>query len=247
MSRLSNYFRPVLAGVGEQVPWIAPVFGAVALALFGNYLYDVARTYGGFVAAPFVAFLFLAVGSGVIATTTWRQERLRGLPNYAVADKSNPPKHQGLIVLVSSAEVVQKAIEYHLPELKCCWLIVTPAVAIQKIATEVQAKFPSGPVFKVRQIPNEYDTTACLALVGHILSHEAPSQGISRENVIADITGGTKPMTAAAVVACLEGGYAMQHVPAQFKQEGGRLVERVPLDPIQIVIAPVKATDRRQA
>ena len=49
--------------------------------------------------------------------------------------------------------------------------------------------------------------------------------GISAPSIIADITGGTKPMTTALVLACLNGEppLDLEHVPTRFEVNYHRL------------------------
>ena len=64
-----------------------------------------------------------------------------------------------------------------------------------------------------------------------IYQREASRQGISSKQVIADITGGTKPMTMGMIIACLQGDYSIQHVPTAHNATGQ---PTGPLPPIQI-------------
>jgi hypothetical protein len=67
--------------------------------------------------------------------------------------------------------------------------------------------------------------------VRDVYQREASRLGISPKQVIADITGGTKPMTMGMIVACLEGDYPIEHVPTAFNAAGQ---PTGPLPPIQI-------------
>ena len=66
-----------------------------------------------------------------------------------------------------------------------------------------------------------------------IYRQEATRLGLAPDDVIADITGGTKPMTMGMIVACLEGGHPIEHVPTAFNAAGQ---PTGPLPPIQIVV-----------
>ena len=225
--------------VEEGMPWFLPVVGAVFLSLFVNFVFELLRVYSGLWAVGLFLGLLLLAGVTFIAVYDYRMRRILRARSYKLADRPNPPPCEGLVILTGAHQVLEKAIEYHLPHLKHCWMISTPEFL--KVAAEVQEKYKGRLQFHLLEIADEYDTDGCFELVKSIFAVEAMKHGLAPEQVIADITGGTKPMTAAMVVACLDGGYAIEHIPAQFRWEGSRRVPVAPLDPIQIVIQREKA------
>ncbi len=142
----------------------------------------------------------------------------------------HPDQHRGLIFLFSREETLRAAIQYHRPVLEHCWLLVTPQM--QERAARFASAFTSLG-FSIRAIGDHYDANACYRTVRDVYRREAVRVGIPPEQVIADITGGTKPMTMGVVVACLEGGYPIEHVPTAFDAAGQ---PTGPLPPIQIVV-----------
>jgi len=233
MKRLIRYARALLL-VEEGVPWFLPVMGTVILSLLVSFLFELLRVYSGLWAVALFLALLLLVGVIFIAAYDYHVRRVLRARSYELTDRPSPPQCEGLVILVGARQVLERAIEYHLPRLKHCWMISTPEFL--KIAAQVQEKYKGRLQFHLLEIANEYDTDGCFDLVKEIFSVGAMRHGLAPEQLIADITGGTKPMTAAMVVACLDGGYAIEHIPAQFRWEGGRRVPVAPLDPIQIVI-----------
>lgn len=78
-----------------------------------------------------------------------------------------------------------------------------------------------------------YATRECYEIVRKILEVDGPAIGLAGNEIAADITGGTKVMTAAMVLACDDAkADVLEHVPATF-QDGKPLYA---LTPIQIVI-----------
>jgi hypothetical protein len=67
---------------------------------------------------------------------------------------------------------------------------------------------------------DRYDSQGCYRTVLQIYREEAPRHGLAPQDVVADITGGTKPMSLGMVVACLTGGYPIEHVPTAFDADG---------------------------
>lgn len=236
MSRWTRYFK-ALVQIEEGMPWFLPVFGAVLLSIFANLAYDLLKAYGGLVAAGIVLGLIVGVATLMIALYDF-QRRQQAKQNLEPLDKPHPQPRKGLVILVSNAPVVKKAIDYHLPALEYCWLITTPQTATlgANIQTEYDGRIKCFP----RGIENELDSEGCYHLVSAIYD-EARRSGLQTAEMIADITGGTKPMTTALVLACVshEPPLDLQHVPTKYQTVDGKRVYTDPLDPIQIVIKRV--------
>jgi hypothetical protein len=210
------------------VPWFGPVISAVLVALLVNILTEALTAWGGlWLGWGAVAILALATVAFAHAYTV-SESRRRGQGLGPIADLPNPHKHQGLIFLFSREETLREAIQYHQPTLEHCWLLVTPEMRDR--AAKALGHFPDLP-FTLHALGDRYDSQACYQAVLDIYRREAPRQGISPEQVIADITGGTKPMTMGMIVACLEGDYPIEHVPTAFDAAGQ---PTGPLPPIQI-------------
>ncbi len=232
MNQWIRYLKTLLQNENET-PWAIPVFGAVLLSVFANLAYDFFKEFGGIIAAAILLSLFFIAGIALVALFEYQRQRRR--QSLKPIDKPRPAKHKGLIILVSSAPVVKKAIAYHLPELEYCWLITTPQTAV--LGAEIQKEFLDRVKCVPRGIENELDSEGCYHLVAAIYQ-EAPRLGLSPSSIIADITGGTKPMTTALVLACLNGEppLDLEHVPTHYEMKDGKRVYTEPLDPIQIEI-----------
>ena len=142
----------------------------------------------------------------------------------------NPPQGQGLIFLFSRKDTLREAIAYHRPGLRHCWLLVTPEMQAQ--AASVVGQY-SDLTFTLHPLSGRYDSQGCYRTIASIYREEAPRRGIAPRQVVADITGGTKPMTLGMIVACLEGDYPLEHVPTAFDAAGH---PTGPLPPIQLVV-----------
>ncbi|HID61243.1 MAG TPA: hypothetical protein EYP49_00635 [Anaerolineae bacterium] len=224
----SKYIREPFLRALTEVPWFGPVVSAVLVALLVNILTEALTTWGGLwlgwavvgvLAAATVAFVYAYHLSET-------RRRRRGLG--PLIDLPNPEKHQGLIFLFSREDTLREAIKYHRPALEHCWLLVTPEMRDQ--AARALDHFPDLP-FTLHPLGDRYDSQTCYETVRDIYRREAPRLGIPPERVIADITGGTKPMTLGMIVACLEGDYPIEHVPTAFDTTGR---PTGPLPPIQI-------------
>ncbi|MBL7202412.1 MAG: hypothetical protein ISS56_19935 [Anaerolineae bacterium] len=221
--------EPVLRALIE-VTWFGPVVSAVLVALLVNLLTEALTAWGGlWLGWGFVALLAVATMVFVYAYAAGESRR-RGRGLGPIADRPNPPRAPGLIAMLSREETLREAIDHHRPELSHCWLLVTPEM--QEQAARVVSHYPDLP-FTLHALADRYDTQGCYRIVSGIYQDEAPRQGLDPRRVIADITGGTKPMALGMIVACLEGEYSIEHVPTVYDA-----LQRPigPLPPIQIVV-----------
>jgi hypothetical protein len=215
--------------VVADVPWFGPTVSAVLLASLINVLTSTLFEWGGTLLAWVFILLLVVLAAGFIYSYNHSYNRwIRNLG--PIADIDPPPQYPGLIALVSRRETTRAAIQYHLPALKHCWLIVTPEM--QAIVGSLIEEFP-GLRVSILSISNLYNAQACYEIIRHIYQQGAQDVGLAPGQVIADITGGTKPMTMGMIVACLEGSYPIEHVPTQFDSTGSPLK---PLPPIQIQV-----------
>jgi len=214
----------------RQVPWFGPVLSAVLVALLVNLLTEALTTWGGlWLGWAAVALLSLATLAFVYAYSV-SESRRRGRGLGPIVDRPNPPQAQGLIFMFSREDTLREAIAYHRPALRHCWLLVTPEM--RNAAASAIAQYPDLS-FTLHPLDDRYDSQGCYRTVLHIYAEEAPRHGLPPDQVIADITGGTKPMSLGMTVACLEGNYSIEHVPTAFDAAGR---PTGPLPPIQIVI-----------
>jgi len=222
--RLSEAFQRTLA----EVPWFGPVISAVLVAMLVNLLTDTLVAYIGTLFAWVILFvLVILIIMFFYAYDTGQRRRRHNLG--PVKDLPHPACQRGLIFMFSNEATLREAIQYHQPRLEHCWLLVTQQT--QAEADRLKGQF-SGVNFDDVFIPGLYNTQACYQAVRDIYQREAPRLGFMPGEIVADITGGTKPMTVGMLLACMEGGYPIEHVPAQY--DGKRVVG--PLPPIEIRI-----------
>jgi hypothetical protein len=231
----AKYVREPFLRVLTEVPWFGPVVSAVLVALLVNILTEALTAWGGlWLGWGAVAVLALATVAFAHAYTV-SESRRRGRGLGPLAAFPHPQRHRGLIFLFSREDTLREAIQYHQPTLEHCWLLVTPEMRDR--ATSVVSRFPDLP-FTIHPLGDRYDSQACYQTVLDIYQRGASHQGIPPKQVIADITGGTKPMTMGMIVACLEGDYPIEHVPTAFDAAGQ---PTGPLPPIQIRVQLQKA------
>jgi hypothetical protein len=224
----AKYVREPFLRALTEVPWFGPVVSAVLVALLVNILTEALTAWGGlWLGWGAVAVLALATVAFAHAyTVSESRRRMRGLGPLAAFP--HPERYRGLVFLFSREDTLREAVQYHQPTLEHCWLLVTPEMRDR--AASVVSRFPDLP-FTIHPLGDRYDSQACYQTILDIYQRGASRQGIPPQQVIADITGGTKPMTMGMIVACLEGDYPIEHVPTAFNAAGE---PTGPLPPIQI-------------
>ncbi len=166
----------------------------------------------------------LAVGLWVLLRALEKQTPLELVPK-----EERPLRFPGLIVLVGTGrkDVEPKklshnsAIEYHLDReeaggepVRVCWLIATGGVTgSMSVAQKVQERYGSRcDKMIIRVLNSPIDVQEAYLLVRRIYAEEAAEHGLAPEQIIADFTGGTKPMSAGMVLACRGGRWPMQYM-----------------------------------
>lgn len=222
----------------SQLPWFGFVLTTVLIAAAVNIL--TAIIVEAFGVGWALLFLLVAVASTVLFVNAYayrfRQQLIQG--ERIIGDKPHPAPRPGLIVLVTGAPTLYKAIDYHRPALKHLWLIVTPEMrdATGRLRTYAES---FGITCHPLDLEQEYDANLCYRLVRQVYDVAAVPHELTRNEIIADMTGGTKPMTAGMVLACSDLNAPLQHVPTQFVG-GGQ--PTVPLDPIEVLIGRTSRT-----
>lgn len=210
------------------------VVGTATLTVGLTVLYDTVKDLLGLAGAWALALALIALSLAVIA---WQARRARSANAVDISVDEQPSKRVGLIVLVSPHRATAPAaISYHLGTLRTCWLIASQDSL--DVAKELQAEF-AGQIehiyfgSKYLVDPDEVEDT--YDLVTRILENEAPAEGILARQIIADITGGLKPMTAGMALACLAKNRDMQYMKAR-RNEKGEPGRAVPSEPVRIDI-----------
>lgn len=155
----------------------------------------------------------LVVGLWVLNLALDREE-----PVELVPEEERPPRYPGLIVLVGTGRKGagpeelshQPAIEYHLEReeagsepLRVCWLIATGGLmGSVPVARQVRSRYSDRCQMHLRVLADAFDVEEAYHLAHRIYTQEATECGLTPDQIIADFTGGTKPMSAGVILAC---------------------------------------------
>jgi hypothetical protein len=215
----------------SQASWFGFVLTTILLASLVNVATSVLiEVSGSTITLIVMAFVTLAalIYANVYAYRV-HDWTLKG--RQIIGGHKSPAPCPGLILMVTRAPTMRKAIEYHAVALKHLWLIVTPDM--ENAANELRELARRNEIHPHNEeLAEPFDADACYHVVRRIYEEQVAALKLPRSAVIADITGGTKPMTAGMVLACTNLGARLEHVPAYFA-DGKALT---PLDPIEIVL-----------
>jgi hypothetical protein len=209
------------------------LLGAVLVAVMGNMASDLLKSYVGdgrlglwmiFVVSSVILLLLVAA---IYAAGVFRA-MLTSRNVYRFLDKPNPAPRKGLIAFVSLTQRahLDRAIAYHRETLKRLWLIATQEAQVR--AAQIVAEYnKSGVQISIVPLSEEWDLIKTKETVDQIFTEQL--DGLAEEDIIADFTGGTKPMTVGMVFACLTPSRSLQYVPAEYDRDRGV----TPHDPIE--------------
>lgn len=150
-----------------------------------------------------------------------------------VNEELKPAKKIGLILLVGPSKgSAPAAINYHIPDLKVCWLIGTTE-SLNTIQSLIQAYPQVSFIWGEKYLVNPDEIASTFQIVSNILTKEILAHGMNLNEIIGDITGGLKPMSAGVSLACSNSRCNMQYMKAP-RDENGYIIRGAEPDPVKI-------------
>ena len=231
--------KTLLEFVNPERSFLRYMIGTAALTVVVQILYDLAKTPCGILGGIILALLLI----GVVGLLLWidqrNRERITGLKLEDVP--INP--HPGLIMMISphNKDVPLKVIEHHQLALKHCWLVATKDsldTAIE-LAADIRHRWPSIRVHDAEPgdlVDPDYSQGTWQRVENIYV--EAREWGLKEDDIVADITGGLKPMTAGMAIACLPRNRPMQYLKTIRDEEG----KPIPDAPTVVMKISIKAS-----
>lgn len=208
----SDLIRPFL---DPRVPWLFLV-GSLALAVLGNALSELLTNIFG-ATLPFLIGLIVSAIAIFLFVFTRFQRLVRAFnqpKRTAIPPEQQAPPHAGLILPIglNSSGAEESIIRWHLQglNLRHCWLLITPQVEthakfgdLKQLLLEQNVRIHPILLRDAEQSNQIYDRV-CAAI------DEARTIGEAMP-LIADITAGTKPMSAGTLLACQDEGIPIHY------------------------------------
>lgn len=145
--------------------------------------------------------------------TEEKKELIDKIGEIGSLDNLNTAKLEELYRVIGIGQTL-RAIVYHLKELEVCWLLFTEASKEGKdVVTFFIEKISSGLVNVVpTHIDNPYVMNDTYKRVNVIYEKGLEEFNLQEKDVIADITGGTAPMSSGIILACISSDRNIQYV-----------------------------------
>ncbi|MCP4426847.1 MAG: hypothetical protein GY803_20355 [Chloroflexi bacterium] len=220
--RLQPFFDP-----NRSIPLF--LLGTAVTSLILQVAYDYANNPGQWQGGYWVALI--AIVTTVAAwLRLWRQR-----PGQVDIRKERQPRPRRGLILLAGPTVASNpaAITYHQNSLTHCWILSTH----QSATTAADLFSQYGNQFDVQHGPNytvdAEDLTSTYKVVMRILTQELRTSGLGSIDIIADMTGGAKPMTSGMVMACLAQRVPLQYIKAQ-RDDQGKVIYGAWGEPIRI-------------
>ena len=227
MRRRAEFLDVFLRGAGPSLELLAAfALGLLVVAILGSLFYDLLTAPLDNLSVAWRPAIAAGVLTG-LAYLLYRRDRRQGRGVQAVVDESQKaPPHPGLIWLFGPGpfEHLLFALGHHRERggASHCWLVMQDSEPVrQALARLSQRLLDEGvkthlhPVY----IP-QLGVEPAYRAVRTVFEREAAEEGLEPDQVIADITGGTKPLTAGMVLAALTTGRAIEYVESNRDAEG---------------------------
>ena len=223
----AEFLDALLRGAGPSLELLgAFALGLLVVGLLGDLTYDLLTAPADSLSIAWRPVAAAAVFTG-LAYLLYRRDRRHGRAVRATVDESRlAPPHAGLIWLFGPGpfEHLLSALDHHRKDggATHCWLVMQDIKPVREAFARLSQQLLEQEVETQLHLSyiKELDVQAAYQAVRAIFQREAAEIGLHPGQVIADITGGTKPLTAGMVLAALTTGGAMEYVESERDAEG---------------------------
>jgi len=228
MKSLKDFFNP-------ERSLLYFFLGTAALTIFIQIVYDIFKEYlglwGGIGLAVLLVLILLSI---IYIERRWLRKVMQPIQDLGI------DSHPGLILLISpkNTEVPLRSVTHHASKLKYCWLIATSQslATAQEVKAAINNRFPNvivnNPDDCLVDPENIESTFNKVDLIFHLGTKD---YGLPENEIVADITGGLKPMTAGMALACFTLDRKMQYMKTLRDEYGDPLKGESPI-PVQITL-----------
>jgi hypothetical protein len=227
MKRRAEFLDVFLRSAGPSFELLgAFALGLLVVGLLANLGYDLLAAPADNLPGAWRPAVAAAILTS-LAYLLYRRDRRRGRVVRALVDESRlAPPHPGLIWLFGPGrfEHLLFALEHHRKGGggSHCWLVMQNVEPVQKAFNQLsQQLLEQGAAIRLHPVyVQQLDVQATYQAVRAVFEREAAEEGLSPGAVIADVTGGTKPLTAGMVLAAITAGGALEYVESERDAQG---------------------------
>lgn len=218
--------RSFFLALFSPTPFLLPTYaaGVIFITLFVNALFAVLT---GNITTQGIILVFVA-GIVSLAIAYWAWTKQRSFTFYWAEGKPLR-KYKGLVVILSTPDIVKQLLKFHGSELQHLWIITNfehkayshflsetlPAMKRELEEQSLKMNFSPHPI----HFDQSKSTDAKNAYLATKQAFEQASKeyGLQSSEVVADITGGTKEMTTGMALACALHRWSMSYVRSTYE------------------------------
>jgi hypothetical protein len=227
MNRRSEFLDIFLRGTGPSLELLSAfAVGLLVVSIVGNLVYDLLMAPEDSLAVAWRSLAASILLTG-LAYLLYRQDRQRGRTVRVDVDESRlAPPYAGLVWLLGPGRFdhLLFALEHHREGGggAHCWLVMQDAEEVRQAFSQLsQQLLEQGIPTRLHPVYLErLDVQAAYQATRTIFDREAREEGLKLSQVIADITGGIKPLTAGMVLAALTADSEMEYVESERDAHG---------------------------
>jgi len=227
MKRRAEFLDVFLRGAGPSPELLgAFALGLLLVGILGNLAYDLLTTPTDSLAVAWRPAVAMVILTG-LAYLLYRQDRRRKRAVRAVVDESRlAPPRPGLVWLFGPGRFAHLlfALEHHRKGGggSHCWLVMQNVEPVREALNQLSQQLLEQEI-KTQLHPvyiQQLEVQAAYQAVRAVFEREAAEEGLAPGEVIADITGGTKPLTTGMVLAAITTGGALEYVESERDTQG---------------------------
>lgn len=211
------FFSPTQALLGVYF------FGLLAISLLGNLLYGWLTAPNSIQPPGAFWVIGIVVGLFALAFLLWRQHRTK---KFMWRGGNEIAKHEGLITMLSTVDIIKSLIKHHAPKLKHVWILTDreqkgltyfETKELPTMLNDLEKEGVNTKAFQIIPIPFDAAQSGAersYEIVRHTFLNKP---NLPTTSIVADITSATKEMTAGMVLACVAGGWKMSYVRSDYE------------------------------
>lgn len=227
MKRRTEFLDILLRGSGPSTELlIAFFFGLLIIGILSNLAYDLILGLDEWLWNTIKAILASAVLIGVAYWFYYQHSNRATQIDIEVDESRLAPPHKGLIWLFGPGTFnhLLFSLKYHFQNggATHCWLVMQNTEKVKRNQNQLlEELLKENITTKLHPVYiKELDVEATFTAVRNIFEREAEEEGLVSKDLIADITGGTKPMTTGMFLAALTTARSVEYVESKRDNQG---------------------------
>ena len=228
MRRRAEFLDVLLRGAGPSPELLgAFALGMLVVAVVGDQVYDLLVAPEQSLPTAWRTAVAAVVLTGLAYLLYWRDRQRRRAVRAVVDESRLVPPHAGLVWLFGPGQFQHLlfALEHHRRGggAAHCWLVMQEGIAPvkERFGELSQRLAEDGVATRLHPVYiAQPDMQAVHEAVRAVFEREAAEEGLTPDQIVADITGGTKPMTAGMVLAALTTGSTLEYVESERDAQG---------------------------